>query len=162
MNMLEDFLIACKMVWLNSLENWHFWIFKVHFQYQNATKSFRKWFSFLNMWIVEQLLSMTFYHFLWFWSTLFSKNVPNFWRLSIKPFYKISKNPLACSYWGVKIYWILPETLLTSTTVFMLLQNMWQLLLAKSFGLMKSRTDRKWTLEGKMCRQTEMLVKIVL
>ena len=29
---------------------------------------------------------------------------------SIKPFYKLSKNPLACSYWGVKIYSILLDT----------------------------------------------------
>ena len=104
-----------------------FFDFQTPFSIPNATKSFWKWFSFLNMWIVEQLLSMTFYHFLWFWSTLFSKNVPNFWRLSIKPFYKISKNPLACSYWGVKIYWILPETLLTSTTVFMLVSTVLEL-----------------------------------
>ena len=70
MNMLEDILIACKMVWLDSLENWHFLTFKVNIQHQNANKSFRKWFSFLNMWIVEQLLSMTFYHFLWFWNKM--------------------------------------------------------------------------------------------
>ena len=80
-------MILRKTVWLNSFKNWHFLTFKVHFQCQNSTKSFRKWFSFLNMWIVEQLLSMTFYNFLWFWSTLFCKNVPNFWRLSIKPIF---------------------------------------------------------------------------
>ena len=33
-------------------------------EFQNSTKSFRKWCSLPNMWIVEQLLSMTFYHFL--------------------------------------------------------------------------------------------------
>lgn len=91
----EVFLIPSKMVWGNTLENWHFLIFKLHFWYQTSTKSFRKWFSFLNIWIVEQLLSMTFYHYLWFWSTLFSKNVPNFWRLCLKPFYKISRDPLS-------------------------------------------------------------------
>ena len=29
-----------------------------------------------------------------FWKTLSSKNVPNFWQLSIKQSYKVSKNPL--------------------------------------------------------------------
>ena len=120
MNMQEDSLIACKIVWLNSLINCHLWIFKVHFLYQNATKPFQKGFSFLNMWIVEYLLSMTFYCVLWFWSTLFSNNVPIFWWLCIKPFYEISKNPQACSYWGVKVYLILTNTMLISTTVFMI------------------------------------------
>ena len=72
------------------------------------------------MWVVEQFLSMTFYHFLWLWSTLFCKNVPNCWLPNIKPFYEISKNPQACSYWGVKVYLILTNTMLISTTVFMI------------------------------------------
>ena len=85
------------MIWCNSLENWHFLIFKVHFQWQNSTKPFRKWFSYLNMWIVEQLSSRTFYHYLSFWSTLLVKMCPIFDGSASNHFTRYQKILWVCS-----------------------------------------------------------------
>ena len=85
------------MVWCNALENWYFLIFKVHFQCQNSTESFRKWFSVLNMWIVEQLSSRTFYHYLSFWSTLLVKMCPIFDGSASNHFTRYQKILWVCS-----------------------------------------------------------------
>ena len=85
----------------------HFSIFKLNFLYQKSTEALWKWFSFFNMWIVEQLLLLTYYHMLQFWSTLFCKNVPNFWWLCAHWFWKIWKNHLAPINMDLKDYSIL-------------------------------------------------------
>ena len=50
----------------------------------------------------------------------FCKNVPNFWPLTPKLSYKISRNPFKDVHLDEKIYWNLPETLWNATTVIML------------------------------------------
>ena len=57
---------------------WKLQIFKVSFQCQKSARSFWKWFSATNMWLIEQLLSFVFWDKSIFWTTLFSKIVPNF------------------------------------------------------------------------------------
>ena len=73
----------------------HFSIFKVNILYQKSSETLWKWFSLFNMWIVEHLLLLSYYHMLQFWSTLFCKNVPNFWWLCAHWFWKIWKNHLS-------------------------------------------------------------------
>ena len=73
----------------------HFSVFKLNFLYQKSTEALRKWFSSFNIWILEQLWLMTYYHMMQFWSTLFCKNVPKFWWLCAHWFWKIWKNHLA-------------------------------------------------------------------
>ena len=89
----------------------HFSIFKLNFLYQKSTEALWKWFSFFNMWIVEQLWLLTYYHMMQFWSTLFCKNVPKFWWLCAHWFWKIWKNHLAPINMDLKDYSILGASL---------------------------------------------------
>ena len=85
--------------------------FKLNFLYQKSTEALWKWFSFFNMWIVEQLWLLTYYHMMQFWSTLFCKNVPKFWWLCAHWFWKIWKNHLAPINMDLKDYSILGASL---------------------------------------------------
>ena len=55
--------------------------FKVIFRYQKSTKSFWIFFSVKSIWLGDQLSSMQLFDIFDVISTLFSKNVPNFYRL---------------------------------------------------------------------------------
>ena len=85
----------------------HFSIFKLNFLYQKSTEALWKWFSYFNMWIVEQLWLLTYYHTMKFCSTLFCKNVPMFWWLCAHCFWKIWKNHLGPLNMDLKDYSIL-------------------------------------------------------
>ena len=115
----------------------HFSIFKLNFLYQKSTEALWKWFSSFNMWIVEQLWLMTYYHMMQFWSTLFCKNVPKFWWLCAHWFWKIWKNHLApinmdlkdYSIFGAYLQIVLPwiTILHTLSTTFCLLQQIYEI-----------------------------------
>ena len=71
----RDFFIFGKMREHQALKIRHFSIFKVNFQGQKSIESFWKWFSFVNMLIVEQLLLLIFCNF---WVLYFVKMCPIF------------------------------------------------------------------------------------
>ena len=81
----RDFSIFDKMREQQAIKIGHFSIFNVNFLYQKSAGALWKWFSFFNMWIVEQLLLLTYYHKL-----QFCKNGPNFWWVRAQWFWKQS------------------------------------------------------------------------
>ena len=78
-----------------AIKIWHFSIFNVDFLCRKSAAYFWKRFSCMNIWIVQQLILRTFHDSWHFWSTLFSKNVPNFWWLLALSIWKNSKFHLA-------------------------------------------------------------------
>ena len=87
----KDFLIPWKSFWLRAVKKQHFSIFCANFQGLESNLS--SWFfSYYNIELGEQRLLMTLLISFISKHGLFSKNVPNFWWLSIKQSYKISKN----------------------------------------------------------------------
>ena len=75
---LNEILIFVKLRGREPIKICHFSIFKVNFPCQKSAESFWKWFSRMNIWIVEQLLLRTFHDRWHFWSTFSLKMCPIF------------------------------------------------------------------------------------
>ena len=95
----KDLLISCKTVWLRAFKKRLYLVFSNNFQGLKSTLFSWNLFSFLNIELGEQLLLIRLSISFNSKYGLFSKNVSNFWWLSIKQSYKVSKNPLRMFFW---------------------------------------------------------------
>ena len=100
------------MIWLSQMFTWVVkkclnLTFKVNFLCQKSFESFWIFFSLKNISLKEGFLLLSFFENFNFWTTLFSKMVPNFWR-SVWTSVKVkSKNYFYFTDFFAKIYSLL-------------------------------------------------------
>ena len=88
---------------MRAFKNWGFSRFRINFWGQKSTRSFWKWFSYLNIKIGEQLLLTIFWILFILKKYHLVKTCPIFLQLTPKLCYKISRNLWGCSFGCKKI-----------------------------------------------------------
>ena len=88
--------------------------FKVDFLCQKSTESFWIFFSLMNINLGDHFLIKTFFSNFNFWTTLFSKIMPNFWRTGIPCNHKMQWFPLSMLIFGQKSCFLGPTIFSTT------------------------------------------------